>query len=200
MSKQTRERRYLLNDYITREKKRISINKVEYEVTRYQGDHSNEYLLSEMKEGEVEGRCQLFNRGILSLAWTMKNGKRIGEMTEYKHGKALQKENWDSILNNDGDRRMIENSKEGLITVIQCKCEYDENAMNEDVVIYRGEFDEEMKRDGYRIEWDTDNGKERVGGVDLYEGWYLTGMNEKYANNNTIDRHNQWNRKYISLL
>ena len=95
---------------------------------------------------------------------------------------------------------MIENSKEGLITVIQCKCEYDENAMNEDVVIYRGEFDEEMKRDGYRIEWDTDNGKERVGGVDLYEGWYLTGMNEKYANNNTIDRHNEWNRKYISLL
>ena len=135
-----------------------------------------------------------------SLAWTMKNGKRIGEMTEYKHGKALQKENWDSILNNDGYRRMIENSKEGLIMVIQCKREYDENAMNEDVVIYRGEFDEEMKRDGYRIEWDTDNGKERVGGVDLYEGWYLTGMNEKYANNNTIDRHNQWNRKYISLL
>ena len=46
------------------------------------------------------------------------------------------------------------------------------------MVIYRGEFDEEMNRDGYRIEWDTDNGKERVGGVDLYEGWYLTGMKE----------------------
>ena len=88
MSKQTRERRYLLNDWITREKKIISINKVEYEVTRYQEDHSNEYLLSEMKEGKVEGRCKLFNRGILSLAWTIKNSKRIGEMTEYKHGKA----------------------------------------------------------------------------------------------------------------
>ena len=73
---------------------------------------------------------------------------------------------------------MIENSKEGLIMVIQCKREYDENAMNEDVVIYQGGFDEEMKQDGYRIECDTDNGKERVGGVDLYGGWYLTGMKE----------------------
>ena len=50
-------------------------------MTLYQGDHSNEYLLSEMKDGKVEGRCQLFNRGILSLAWMMKNGKRIGGVT-----------------------------------------------------------------------------------------------------------------------
>ena len=55
---------------------------MEYEVTLYQGDHSNEYLLSEMKDDKIEGRCQLFNRGILSLAWTMKNGRRIGEITE----------------------------------------------------------------------------------------------------------------------
>ena len=55
---------------------------MEYEVTLYQGDHSNEYLLSEMKDDKIEGRCQLFNRGILSLAWKMKNGRRIGEITE----------------------------------------------------------------------------------------------------------------------
>ena len=131
-----------------------------------------------MKEGKVEGRCQLFNRGILILAWMMKNGKRIGGVTEYENGKALQRENWDSIVGNDGNRRIIENSKEGLIMTIRCKCENDGENDDDDVVIYRGEFDGEMKRDGYRIEWDTDNGKERVGGVDLYEGWYLTGMKE----------------------
>ena len=91
--KQSRESRYLLNDYITREKKKISINGVLYEVTLYQGDHSNEYLLSEMKNGKVEGACLLFNRGILSLAWMMKNGKRIGEVTEYENGKAYEKRN-----------------------------------------------------------------------------------------------------------
>ena len=162
-SKQTKESRYLLNDYITKEKKKISINGVEYEVTLYQGDHSNEYLLSEMKDGQVEGRCQLFNRGILSLAWMMKNGKRIGGVTEYENGKAIQKEGWDSLLGNDeGDRRMIENSKEGLIMTIRRKCKEDED--EDGCVIYRGEFDEEMNRDGYGIEYDIENGKEKIEG------------------------------------
>ena len=162
-SKQPRESRYLLNDYITSQKKKISINGVDYEVTLYQGDHSNEYLLSEMKNGRVEGRCQLFNRGILILAWMMKNGKRIGRVTEYKNGKALQKENWDSIVGNDGDCRIIENSKEGLIMTIRSKRkgENDDN----DMVIYRGGFDEEMNRDGYGIEYDMENdGKEKIEG------------------------------------
>ena len=133
-------------------------------MTLYQGDHSNEYLLSEMKEGKVEGRCQLFNRGIVSLAWIMKNGKRVGGITEYKNGKVLQKEGWDSLLGNDrGDRRMIENSKEGLIMTIRRKGK--ENEGDEDgCVIYRGGFDEEMNRNGYGIEYDIENGKEKIEG------------------------------------
>ena len=164
LSIQSRKSRYLLNDYITREKKKISINEVEYEVTLYQGDHSNEYLLSEMKDGKVEGRCQLFNRGILSLAWMMKNGKRVGGITEYENGKAISKEGWDSLLGNGGgDRRIIENSKEGLIMTIRRKCK--ENEGDEDgCVIYRGGFDEEMNREGYGIEYDIENGKEKIEG------------------------------------
>ena len=120
-----------------------------------------------MKDGKVEGRCQLFNRGILSLAWMMKNGKRIGGITEYENGKAIQKEGWDSLLGNDGgDRRMIENSKEGLIMTIRRKCERDEENDEDEngCVIYRGEFDEEMNRDGYGIEFDIENGKEKIEG------------------------------------
>ena len=135
---------------------------MEYEVTLYQGDHSNEYLLCEMKEGKVEGRCQLFNRGILSLAWMMKNGKRVGGVTAYENGKAISKEGWDSLLGNEGgDRRMIENSKEGLIMTIRRKCKEDGD---DGCVIYRGGFDEEMNRDGYGIEYDTENGKEKIEG------------------------------------
>ena len=166
-SKQSKESRYLLNDYITREKKKILIKGVEYEVTLYQGDHSNEYLLSEMKDGKVEGRCQLFNRGILSLAWMMKNGKRMGGITEYENGKAIQKEGWDSLLGNDSeDRRIIENSKEGLIMTIRRKCECKEDSGEDEdgCVIYRGGFDEEMNREGYGIEYDIENGKEKIEG------------------------------------
>ena len=116
-----------------------------------------------MKEGKVEGRCQLFNRGILSLAWIMKNGKRMGGVTEYENGKVLQKESWDSLLgNSSGDRRMIENSKEGLIMTIRRKCKEDKE--DDGCVIYRGGFDEEMNRDGYGIEYDIENGKEKIEG------------------------------------
>ena len=133
-------------------------------MTLYQGDHSNEYLLSEMKEGKVEGRCQLFNRGIVSLAWMIKNGKRVGGITEYENGKAIQKENWDSLLGNEsGDRRMIENSKEGLIMIIRCKGKKDEEN-DKSRVIYRGGFDEEMNRNGYGIEYDAKYGKEKIEG------------------------------------
>ena len=132
-------------------------------MTLYQGDHSDEYLLSEMKEGKVEGRCQLFNRGILSLAWMMKNGKRVGGITEYENGKAISKEGWDSLLGNGGgDRRIIENSKEGLIMTIRRKCK--ENEDEDGCVIYRGGFDEEMNRDGYGIEYDIKTGKEKIEG------------------------------------
>ena len=134
-------------------------------MTLYQGDHSNKYLLCEMKDGKVEGRCQLFNRGILSLAWIMKNGKRIGGITEYKSGKAIQKENWNSLLENgSGDRRMIENSKEGLIMTIRRKGKENEGDDDDCCVIYRGGFDEEMNRDGYGIEYDKKTGKEKIEG------------------------------------
>ena len=136
------------------------MNGVEYEVTLYQGEHSNEYLLCEMKDGKVEGRCQLFNRGILSLAWKMKNGKRVGGITEYKNGKALQKESWNSIIGNGGDRRRIENKKGEMKLIISHQAGID----NEEIVVYQGGFDEEMNRDGYGIEYNVENGREKIEG------------------------------------
>ena len=195
--KQTKESRYLLNDYITSEKKKISINGVEYEVTLYQGDHSSEYLLSEMKDGKVEGRCQLFNRGILSLSWMMKNGKRIGGVTEYENGKAISKEGWDSLLGNEGgDRRMIENSKEGLIMTIRSKCKEDEG---DSCVIYRGEFDEEMNRDGYGIECDIENGKEKIEGY-WNKDKLIRMIREFDADNNQMIEYAENENKNMELL
>ena len=93
----------------------------------------------------------------------MKNGKRVGGITEYENGKAIQKEGWDSLLGNDGeDRRIIENCKEGLIMTIRRKCK--EDGEDDGCVIYRGGFDEEMNRESYGIEYDIENGKEKIEG------------------------------------
>ena len=136
----------------------IQVNEKEYEIQKYQGEHQNEYLISEMKDGKVEGRCELFENGILRLSWIMKDGKRIGRISEYEKGKALFKEEWKSILEENEERRIIENSKEGLKLVL-----FDEN----DLIIYRGEFDEELNRHGKGIEYE--NGKMK------YEGYWNKG-------------------------
>ena len=95
-------------------------------------------------------------------------GKRIGGIIKYENGKALQRENWDSIVGHDGDRRIIENSKEGLIMTIRSRRKGENDEENgDDMVIYRGGFDEEMNRDGYGIEYDRNDGKEKI------EGYWL---------------------------
>ena len=133
----------------------IQVDEKEYEIQKYQGEHQNEYLISEMKDGKVEGRCELFENGILRLSWMMKDGQRIGRISEYEKGKALFKEEWNSALR-EGDHRMIENSKEGLKLVIR-----DRN----NTMIYQGEFDEELNRHGKGMEYD-ENGKLK------YEGYW----------------------------
>ena len=180
----------MLSDYVSDKRMRTRIDGVEYEIQTYQGKHSHEYLLSETKDGKVEGRCQLFRHGILSLAWTVKNGKREGEITEYFGGKALYRENWKSIFGEDGNRRMIKNTKEGLIMTIRCPTKHgmndeeeidvndeeesdvndDENndvtneKENDEIVIYQGGYDKEMNRHGHGIEYDIESGKEKLEG------------------------------------
>ena len=39
------------------------MNRYQYEITTYQGDHQDEYLVSEMVNGEVNGRVQLSKKG-----------------------------------------------------------------------------------------------------------------------------------------
>ena len=146
---------YLLDGYVCGEKKEIIVNGKKHEIQKYQGEHQNEYLISEMKDGKVEGRCELFENGILRLSWVMKDGQRIGRISEYEKGKALFTEEWESVLG-EGDHRMIENSKEGLKLVIR-----DRN----NTMIYKGEFDEELNRHGKGIEYD-ENGKLK------YEGYW----------------------------
>lgn len=130
-----------------------------YEIRYFKGDHASEYLVSEMKGDTIEGCCQLFNRGILTRAWTIRNGKEVADATKYDHGKVMERENWKSIYGK-ADRRVIENTKDGLVMVIRTR-EENENSGN---VIYRGEFDEEMNRNGYGMEYDRESGKEKMEG------------------------------------
>ena len=76
----------LLDGYVTDGHERKTVNGKEVEITTYQGEHSDEYLLREVKEGQ----CQLFYKGIIRLSWREKDGVRIGGCTMYQNGIATQ--------------------------------------------------------------------------------------------------------------
>ena len=43
-------KKYLLDGYVCGEKKVIQVDEKEYEIQKYQGEHQNEYLISEMRD------------------------------------------------------------------------------------------------------------------------------------------------------
>ena len=117
----------------------------EVEITTYQGEHCDEYLVREMKSG----RCSLLYKGIVKLSWKEVEGKIVDGFTLYENGKAMVRENWSSLWNKK-ERRCIENCKNGLELVVKGNG-----------VVYRGGFDnmESMKREGRGMEFDEKSGR-----------------------------------------
>ena len=135
----------MLESYITDRIERKNVNGAEVEITTYQGEHCNEVLLRNVKNGH----CELFDEGVLQFSWTEVDGKRIGEFVEYSKGKATFCENWNSLLN-EGERRLLVNSRDGLELVVE-----------ENGVVYRGDFNsvKSMRREGRGMEFDEKSGR-----------------------------------------
>ena len=133
-----------MDGYVTERSERMTRNGVEYEVTTYQGEHCDEYLVREVKSG----RCELFCKGILQFSWRENNGVKIGGFTVYEKGKALRGEDWNGL--GGKEHRCIENCKNGLELVVEGNG-----------VVYRGGFDnvESMKREGRGMEFDEKSGR-----------------------------------------
>ena len=121
-----------------------TVEDVEYEITTYQGEHRDEYLVREVKSGQ----CELFYKGLLQLSWKEVDRKKTGLFTVYENGKVLRSEEWNRLNNNE--YRYIENCKNRTELVIEG---YD--------VVYRGGFDNvtSMKREGKGMEYDKESGR-----------------------------------------
>ena len=142
---QTLHNKYHLSGYITRgEPIRKQIEGKEYEIVRYQGDHENEFCVYEVKDGEYNGRAQLFDDGILKMAWRMNNGIREGHVYMYDKGRLLKESQW-NWLESEEEERWIENDKEKQVLVIR-DCQSNQP-------LYVGEYNDKMEREGYGIEY-----------------------------------------------
>ena len=120
-----------------------TIDGVYYEVTTYQGEHSNEYVLRDPKTGI----CQLYYKGLRQLCWVEEGTKKPGGFITYKQGEVIQCEDWNGILNKKVFRFIVNKEDKMEMKIIVEKDNH---------VTYRGGFDDilSMKRDGVGIEYD----------------------------------------------
>lgn len=144
----------LLDGYTSASCAKITCDDVEYEVTTFQGDHKDEYMVKELKTG----RCQLFCKGIITLAWMVSGGIRIGGFTLYEKGKVLKTESWDTVKNRR-NCRYLEKCDNVLILVVR--------AGDNSRIVYRGGFDNpySMKREGEGYAYDETSGRVLLYGV-----------------------------------
>ncbi|KAK8828878.1 hypothetical protein WA538_000881 [Blastocystis sp. DL] len=143
------KQRCFLDGYVTGRKETKKLGDSEYQVTFFQGDHSTEYMVAEMKDGEVDGTVQLFDKGVIQLSWTCEKGKRKGGVKVFQDGVVTQCVSW---LSFSGDEvAVLENRSEKTLLVIR-------NPDN-NVVIYRGEYGKDgVSREGYGFDYDEKTG------------------------------------------
>ena len=144
----------MMEGYVSSKCERKSVEGREFEVTTFQGEHCDEYVVKEEKSGE----CRLYRKGVLELSWREENGNKSGGFTVYEKGKALGKENWLSVLSGE-ERRYIENNVKEVRMIIR--------RGKENRVVYRGGFDNEesLKREGEGYAYDEESGRVLVHGV-----------------------------------
>ena len=144
----------MMEGYVSSKCERKSVEGRDFEVTTFQGEHCDEYVVKEEKSGE----CCLYRKGVLELSWREENGQKAGGFTVYEKGKALGKENWLSLLSGE-ERRYIENNAKEVRMIIR--------RGEENHVVYRGGFDNEesMKREGDGYAYDEESGRVLVHGV-----------------------------------
>ena len=144
----------MMEGYVSSKCERKGVEGREFEVTTFQGEHCDEYVVKDKKSGE----CRLYRKGVLELSWREENGHRTGGFTVYEKGKVLRKENWLSLLG-DEERSYIENNVKGIRMIIR--------RGKENHVVYRGGFDNEesLKREGDGYAYDEESGRVLVHGV-----------------------------------
>ena len=162
------------------------LNGKKYAIQQFQGKHADEYTAMEVdEEGKSNGIAQLFKRGLIQLSWREKDGVREGMVTIYENGLAIRKTAWDNLskissgLTGDGAEK-VEVDKEDEIRMsfsnnIYAEMEFDVNSgkcnlvqrnNNTNTILYKGEGNDKLQKEGWGTEHDQDE-KSR------YYGYYI---------------------------
>ena len=155
VDKSTEERikALLLDGYISDTCVRRKWKNTEFEITQFQGEHRDEYMVKDV----ISGECRLFRKGMLELSWREKSGKRVGGFTVFEKGKVIRKESWRGLLHQE-EFRYIENSRGNRKMIIR--------RGKKNHVVYQGGCEpNSLNREGEGYEYDEESGRVLLHGV-----------------------------------
>lgn len=136
---------YNLSGYVTKgEAIRKRIDGKDYEIVRFQGEHENEFCVYELKNEVYDGRAQLFDDGVLKMAWIMKDGKREGHIYLYDKGRLCKESRWNYLESEDEEKWIVNNKDKQVMVISDCKSNRP---------LYVGGFNDQMEREGYGMEY-----------------------------------------------
>ena len=130
-----------------------------------------------MKDGKSNGQVQLFRDNVLQQSWVEKDGKEEGNLTIYKDGVVQHILRWSDLKqikrrnansgNKDEDYRnaylhMVVNNKNGPRRL-------EIHSVHNNVVVYRGGYNDQLECEGFGIEYDEESGFEK------HSGYYKNG-------------------------
>ena len=136
------------------------IGNKQYSVQKFQGEHKDEYVVMEVKNGVPNGLAQLFNNGLIQMSWRMVDGNREGALTIYENGIVSRMIKWECLdeLSDMNVIREVVNDMSGIRVMV-------EKSSESGVIIYRGGYNSKtLGKCGYGIEYDEETGVEKSTG------------------------------------
>ena len=139
----------------------VEINDRTYCIQTYQGRHMGCYTIHEMKDDNYNGSAFLYKDGVLQRSWEMQNGEYCGDIVLYKNGDPLYKVAWSEIYKVNENPDLIVHhvlNRPGEKWTV-------EERVGDEILIFRGEYNDDMERDGFGVEFDSN-------GVEWRSGYY----------------------------
>lgn len=143
---------YLLDGYISYEKHlELKRDDTSYNFTYFQLNHEDEYLI---KKDKV---VSLFHNGILKMNYMEDDdGTREGDFTVFENGRVSFVQSFDEIYDQRNFNRICNHMNGERLEIISHET---------DKLIYHGEFNAELEREGWGIMYDENTGSMLLEGI-----------------------------------
>ena len=122
-----------------------------YIIQHFQGEHEDEYTVT------CDGKVCLFQNGVLKMRYEVDhNGTQIGSFTRFQNGRVAFVQDFNDIIDKRDFNRIVNHVKGERMEIY---------SHESGKLIYHGEFNKQLEREGWGIEYDQKSGQILLEGI-----------------------------------